>query len=146
MPEHTVTILLIDDDARFRQTFANEMSRTSNGIKYNVQCSDWTRCKTLFNHDIYVCDHKGSKCTESIELIKKIRNQDKSATIFAISSKGDYDLLRKVLELNLDGLIEKDPLDISPILDEAKTISETHKKVENMVKKLQKLSDLRKVI
>lgn len=142
MSDYVVRILLIDDDEKFRNSFLMEMKKQSNDILYQVQCIN-PGDDIKFEYDMYVCDHKGNGCSISNELIKNIRKKDQGAVIFVSSDHKDFNLMKNLVNSNLDGFIEKYPLNVSAIINEAKVVLDTHQKVQNMVKKLQRLRMLK---
>lgn len=148
---YRVRILLIEGDKAFQNELCDSVRNGADDAQYHIETCDGCciaskgQCDTNGHFDIYICGNPPDHSCSVLDLIKAVKQRDPGATIFVISDAGDPALLKKIMKMNVEGLIDRDILDLTPLLREIKTISETYVKVSNMVQKLNRLSALKSV-
>jgi DNA-binding NarL/FixJ family response regulator len=148
---YQVRILLIEGDKAFQNEFNDSVQNSAQGIKFYIENCDGHciaekgECDTIGDFDIYVCGNPPCDNCTVLDFIKAVKKRDAEATIFVLSDSGDPGLLKKIVKMNVEGLIDRDTLDLNMLLDEIKTVSETYDKVRGIVAKLNRLSALKSV-
>ena len=136
---HGVQVLIIDDDKQFRKELLEEIESHSQGLDLGIQIADnFENCS--FDHDLYVCAQHVDSQQSCIDQIKKIKDHEPEASVFVILEFNDYDFLKKLFKCGISGVIDKSHIDVSYLLDKARTIAETRVKIERMVQKLNALN------
>lgn len=148
---YKVRILLIDSDKQFREQFCSLVSSILKDAPYQIDIDDGFRLTAnidsnhSINHDIYICGAVDNS-VNIIEAIKAIKLKDPNGSIFVVPAPDtDSSLLKKILKLNVVGLVDRDSMDASEIIGEIMSVQEAYEKVRNMVEKLNRLSSLKSV-
>ena len=135
-----VSIMLIDDSEETLDLLKLELK------KHEVDASiDWYEDLSpdiLFDHDIYIVDNRIFGVPKSLDIIHAIREQQKYPHIFVMSGHTDYELLKQLFKLKINGFIDKDNLDISEIVEVARIEVTTKKKLQSLTVKLDKVGGL----
>lgn len=146
-----VRILLIEGDVGFQDDFCNSIREGAEGIKLHIETCDGRcisekgECDTDGDFDIYICGLPKENSCSVLEVIQSVKDKDSGATIFVVSDSSDPHLLKKIVKMNVEGLIDRDGMDLTALLREIRIVSETYGKVSTMVEKLNRLSALKSV-
>ena len=133
-----VSIMLIDDNEEMLDLLKLELSKHE--VDAVVDWHEDLSPNILFNHDIYIVDNRIFGVPKSIDIITAIRKQQRDPHIFVMSGHTDYELLKKLFKLKINGFIDKDNLDISEIAEVAKREVETKEKLQALSAKLERTS------
>jgi len=140
-PSTKVQILLIDETKEIAKEFAQELESQANGLEFGIEICQNVNAFEGFTYDLYVCAQRVPNIEDCIQTIKAIKKKNPRATIFIASSFHDYSFIKPLLKLNVAGLIDKDSIDVSSILEEAQGIAETRIKINKLVQKMNTLED-----
>lgn len=133
-----VSIMLIDDNEEMLDLLRLECSK--HGVDADVDWHEDLSPDMLFNHDIYVVDNRIFGIPKSLEIIQAIREQQQDPHIFVMSGHTDYDLLKQLFKLKIDGFIDKDNIDISEIAEVARMEIITKEKLQKLAAKMERAS------
>lgn len=130
-------MLMIDDDAKFYKTLKSHLSTT-------VDCSiEWYReldDKVALEHDVYVVGNHLNGGTRTLEIIKQVLENDPTSMVYVISQNGDYDFLKSLFKAGVSGFLDKNQLDVEPLLKACKKTLRNKKRLTKLSSRLDAIS------
>lgn len=141
MANNTIRILLIDDDADLKEIISEYLNSThDHDLEFAIdQMCEFDTNKIDYSYDIYLVDDMFRGTSMSIEITKTIRANHADSKIFILSGKAQEKTLRSLINLRVDGFIEKDNIDISPIIKTANSIHLLRDQMKRLDLKISKL-------
>lgn len=133
-----VSIMLIDDNEEMLDLLRLELKK--HDVDANIEWYEDFNPNIKFNHDIYVADNRIFGVPKSLEIIQAIRKQQKNPHIFVMSGHTDYELLKELFKLKIDGFIDKDNLDVNDIVNVIRMEEKTKEKLRALAAKLERAS------
>lgn len=131
-----VSVMLIDDDQEMLDLLTLELKKHE--VEVDIEWHEDLNPNMSFKHDIYVVDNRIFGVPKSVEIIAAIRKQQKDPHIFVMSGHTDYNLLKRLFKLQINGFIDKDNIDISDLVEVIKTERITKMKLKALTEKLDK--------
>jgi len=117
-------ILLIDDNNSFFNTLSLEIKRN----KLDVHLV-WEKeySETDKKYYLYIVD-KINGAPKATQVIERIKEKDPEANIYVVSKNGDYNVLKTLFNLEVEGFLDKNNLDVSQLIKYIdKQIKESYK-------------------
>jgi len=108
--------MLIDDDECMVDLLKREFKKYPE-IDVLIEWHEDLEPNIHFDHDVYIIDNRIRGIQKCLEIISLIREQVNNSHIFVMSGHTDFELLKKLFKLNIDGFIDKDSLDISGVIE-----------------------------
>lgn len=133
--------MIIIDDAPETLDFIKEYIKAQKcGIKFDIDFeTDFIPEKIEFLYDIYIIDDMFKGTSKSVIITKEIRERDPDARIFVISGEACGKTLRELINLRVDGFIDKDNIEIEPLVKVCESIITFKEQVKNLDSKMVKL-------
>lgn len=140
MANNTIKILLIDDDIDLKEMVSEYINNKEHDLEFVIdQMCEFDSNKINYSYDIYLVDDMFRGISMSIEITKEIRSKHADSKIFILSGKAKERTLKNLINLKVDGFIEKDNLDVSPIIKSAKSIRLLRDQMNRLDLKISKL-------
>lgn len=140
MANNTIKILLIDDDADMLELISEYLDEANHELEFVIDHTEkFDSNKIDFSYDIYLVDDMFGGKSMSVEIAKSIRAKDGDSKIFILSGQAKEDTLRKLINLRVDGFIEKDDMDVSTVVKSGESISLFREQVERLNSKISRL-------
>tara|TARA_B100001778_G_scaffold334984_1_gene350361 strand:- start:31553 stop:31984 length:432 start_codon:yes stop_codon:yes gene_type:complete len=140
MANNTIKILLIDDDADVLELISEYLDEANHELEFVIDhVEKFDSAKIDFSYDIYLVDDMFGGKSMSVEIAKSIRAKDNDSKVFILSGQAKEDTLRKLINLRVDGFIEKDDMDVSSVVKSGESISLFREQVERLNSKISRL-------
>ena len=140
MAKNTIKTLLVDDCEEIHDLLSEYLSNAEHDLEFVIDYSEkFEQTKIDFSYDIYVIDDMFGAQSRSVEMASAIRQEDADAKIFVISGQASQETLRQLINLRVDGFIEKDVFDITPIVKAGESVALFRDQVERLNSKISKL-------
>jgi len=94
---------------------------------------------TVFDYDVYVIDDMFLGTSRSVDITREIREHDADAKVFIMSGEACGKTLRDLINLRVDGFIDKDDIEIEPLIKVCESIVVFKKQVKRLNTKMTKL-------
>lgn len=111
-----IKILMIDDDESFKDLVSEHILKDNPGMEFVIDWYPDLFYNIQFNHDLYIVDNRINGEPKAIEIIKTIRSNDCLASIFVISGHADLSLMKRLINMDIEGFVDKDLFDISDLI------------------------------
>lgn len=133
--------MLIIDDAPETLDFIKEYIKAQKcSLEFEIDFEiDFIPENIEFLYDIYIVDDMFSGTSKSVSITKEIREHDADARIFIISGEACEKTLRELINLRIDGFIDKDNIEIEPLIKVCESIIIFKKQVKRLDSKMVKL-------
>lgn len=135
-----IKILLIDDDEAFGCLFEENLRLLNPCVNilfkqvldYNDPLIDQN------NQDVYLVDHRFSSRELAPQLVERIKRAGGNH-IFVVSKFGNFKLLKELMNLGIEGFIDKDEIDYREFLNFCEQISATKDSIIKINQKLTRM-------
>lgn len=105
------------------------------------QTQNWNNPDLYKNehYDMYIVDDVFYGVSRSLDIIKNIRKENKSVSIFILSGLAAKDTLKQLINMNIDGYIEKDTMDLNDFISRAEEIAQFKSKMKSLDLKIKRI-------
>ena len=119
-PPRHIRILLVDDDPDMRELNAEVLIRSGYNVDTANDGADAWNALNEANYDLLITDNQMPRVM-GLELIKKLRSEDKTLPIILVSGTVPTEELKQHPWLQLDAMLSK-PFSIAELLDTVKEV------------------------
>tara|TARA_B100000614_G_scaffold262910_1_gene301037 strand:- start:17810 stop:18232 length:423 start_codon:yes stop_codon:yes gene_type:complete len=139
MPQ--IDILLIDYDQETKGAILNQLKNESLNICLEY-ISSTDQISAGKSYDIYVFGDARRGVPVDCETICKVRQKHPSAKIIVVSDVSDEEYLQELINMHIDGFIDKGDFDVESIISIAASIKAFRDKVSVLSQKLNRLHSI----
>ena len=132
-------ILILDDASELSDLIKDEIKK--NNLNVNVEWQSEYNDRQENFYDLYIID-KINGIPRATGIINNIKDKHLRANIFVVSKHANYDTLKSLFTLEVEGFIDKNSLDISPLINYIQKQARQVSKMYELSEKVARLSSV----
>lgn len=145
MANNTIKVLLVDDAEEVYDLFVAYLENSDHDCEFVVEyIPEFNERIIDFDFDVYVIDDMFKGVSKSIEIVKKIRVNDSDSKVFVLSGQANPKTLQDLINLRVDGFIDKDDFNVEPIITACESIIMLREQFDRLSSKMSKLLSIKK--
>lgn len=144
MKTNQIDILLIDDDPSVYDLISESLAEQNGQVEVNLRYESEFKDGMDLDYDMFVIDDLFGGVSKSVNIVTRIKLENQTAKIFVISGQASDATLRQLINLNIDGFIDKDTMEIEALIKAIESITLFRDQVSRLNSKLEKLFDIQK--
>jgi len=135
-----INVLLIDHDQATKDVILSQLKKASLDIRLDYSnLADQIPSKS---YDIYVFGDERQGAPADCKTILNLKRSHPSAKVIVLSDVSDEEYLQELINMHIDGFIDKADIDVGPIISVASSIKAFRERVNALNEKLVRLHSI----